>query len=117
MAPHEESLVIHDFKSFEEFWPHYLRQHADSRTRTLHFVGTTLAFWMMVAAVPLGSLLLFAAGPLVAYAFAWAGHASIEHNRPATFSFPLWSLRGDIRMYRYWLDGRLGGELRRAGLA
>ncbi|MFZ4805793.1 MAG: Mpo1-like protein [Hyphomicrobiaceae bacterium] len=106
-----------DFESFEEFWPHYLRQHADPVTRKLHFVGTTCALWMMMAAAWMGSLPLLVAAPIVAYAFAWAGHASIEHNRPATFSFPLWSLRGDIRMYRYWLDGRLGGELRRAGLA
>ncbi|MCS6857693.1 MAG: DUF962 domain-containing protein [Sandaracinaceae bacterium] len=29
------------FQSFEEFWPYYLSQHRDPRSRWLHFIGTT----------------------------------------------------------------------------
>ena len=105
------------FTSFEDFWPHYLRQHADPRTRAFHFAGTTVAAWTLVAALFVGEPLLVIAAFVAAYGFAWIGHASIERNKPATFGNPLWSLRGDIRMYRYWLDGRLGRELLRAGIA
>jgi hypothetical protein len=105
------------FATFEEFWPYYLRQHADPRTRALHFVGTTVAFWLIVGATLSGRpSLLFAAVP-AAYVFAWAGHSLVERNRPATFGSPLWSLRGDIRMYRLWLDGRVARELFRSGVS
>jgi hypothetical protein len=42
------------------------------------------------------------------------GHFFFEKNRPATFTYPLWSLRGDFRMFWLTLLGRMGTELDRA---
>ena len=47
------------------------------------------------------------AGVIWAYGFAWFGHFRVEHNRPATFTYPLWSLLGDFRMWGLMVRGRL----------
>jgi hypothetical protein len=101
---------------FAEFWPHYLRQHSRPRTRALHYLGTTLVVALALCALISGRWVLFAAIPLAGYFFAWIGHFSIERNRPATFSYPLWSLAADFRMWWLWLTRRLGPELERAGI-
>jgi hypothetical protein len=52
--------------------------------------------------------------PVVGYGSAWIGHFFFEKNKPATFTHPLWSLRGDFRMYWLMLIGRMGPEVERA---
>jgi hypothetical protein len=99
--------------SFEEFWPFYVSQHMRPATRALHFAGTTLVFASLAAALLVSPWWLLGA-PLGGYGFAWVGHFGVEKNRPATFTYPLWSLRGDFRMYRLMLLGRMAPEVRRA---
>jgi hypothetical protein len=133
--------------TFTDFWPKYLGEHRDPRSRWLHFCGTSGFLATLLAAVAqaplrmglalLASAVIFylsravearrsgvlsllavvvlcaVANPMslgavvFAYAFAWAGHFLIEKNRPATFTYPLWSLAGDMRMVSLMWRGQL----------
>ncbi len=104
------------YNTFAEFWPYYLREHARPQTRALHYIGTTLVVLLALAALMSGRWLSLAAMPLAGYFFAWIAHFAIEKNRPATFTYPLWSLAGDFKMWWLWLTGRLRPELDRVGV-
>lgn len=41
------------------------------------------------------------------YAFAWVGHFFFEHNRPASFIYPTYSLLGDLRMFAGMATGEV----------
>jgi hypothetical protein len=105
------------YRSFKEFWPFYLREHARPKTRALHYAGTSLVVAIALGALLSGRYALFAIMPLAGYGFAWIAHFKVEHNRPATFTYPLWSLAADFRMWGLWLTRRLTPELRAAGVA
>ena len=107
---------VAEMRTFVEFWPFYLREHARPATRTLHFAGTTLSLALLLAAAVLQRPWLVLAAVVCGYAFAWAGHFFVEHNKPATFKYPLWSLAADWKMWGLALTGRLAPELRRAGV-
>jgi hypothetical protein len=102
------------FRSFAEFWPFYLREHGDPRTRALHYVGTSLGIVLLIGFAFSGDWRLLLGSPIAGYAFAWLAHAFVERNKPATFTYPLWSLIGDFYMLFCWATGRLGAELERA---
>jgi hypothetical protein len=99
--------MAYRYASFSEFYPFYLSEHANPLCRRLHFVGTSLVLGFVVAAIASGNAWWLAAVPVAGYGFAWAGHFFFEHNRPATFTYPLWSLMGDWVMYRDMLIGRI----------
>jgi hypothetical protein len=99
--------------TFAEFWPFYVREHSRPLTRGLHYIGTTGVIASVLAAVTVGPLKLLALAPLFGYGFAWAGHFFVEHNRPATFKHPLWSLAADFVMYGKMLRGQMAQEARR----
>ena len=104
------------FSSFADFWPFYLREHSQPRTRALHYTGTTLAVAVAAFAVVTGHWRWLLAMPVAGYLFAWIAHFAVERNRPATFTHPLWSLAADFRMWWLWLTRRLEPELERAGV-
>ena len=76
-------------QSFAQFWPYYLGEHSRPGTRTLHLVGTSLSLCLALAGAVTGRGLLLLWALVCGYSFAWVGHFFVEHNRPATFRYPL----------------------------
>lgn len=97
-----------EFVSFREFYPYYLGEHANVACRRLHFVGSCLVLGV-IAVVAFGVLAPWwlLSVPLIGYGFAWVGHFFFEHNKPATFKHPFYSLAGDWVMFGQILTGRI----------
>ena len=100
-------------QSYREFWPFYVSQHLKPATRLLHFIGTSAVSVCVVAAIGTRQWWLLLLGPVVAYGPAWIAHFFFEHNKPATFTYPVWSLMGDFHMYALMWTGRMESEIRR----
>ena len=71
---------------------------------------------MLAAALLTRNWWLLLAIPVAAYGLAWVSHFFIEHNRPATFSQPIYSLLADHKMAFYMITGRLDAELARLNI-
>lgn len=95
------------FNSFSDFYPYYLEEHANRTCRRLHFAGTSLVILTALYAVFSGNWSALWLMPLLGYGFAWVGHFYFEHNRPATFQHPFYSLAGDFVMYKDIFTGKI----------
>ena len=104
------------FADYAAFWPFYLSQHAKRATRLVHVAGTCLALLALIKGIAGFSVGWLLMAPVIGYGGAWIAHAFIEKNHPATFTYPLWSLRGDFHMLWLWLSGRLEIEVARRGI-
>lgn len=95
------------FNRFADFYPYYLQEHSNKVCRRLHFMGSLLVLTVLALALISQQWFWLLALPLVGYGFAWVGHFFFEHNRPATFRYPLYSLLGDWVMLKDMLTGRI----------
>jgi hypothetical protein len=105
------------YSRYADFWPHYLREHSRGQTRYIHFAGTVLALLCLLLLIATGQLVWLPAALVAGYGPAWYAHYQVEKNHPATFTYPLWSLYSDFRMFGLWLRGGLTRELHKANLS
>ena len=101
------------FKSFEEFWPHYVAEHSHPTTRALHAVGTTAALTCVAALIAKRKWKLLPLALIPGYGAAWLAHFLVEKNKPATFDYPLWSFIGDYKMIGMMITGKMDDEVER----
>lgn len=95
------------YQSFGEFYPFYLQEHANRLCRRMHFIGSTLVLLALIKLLSTGNGWWLLAMPAAGYGCAWIGHFVFEKNRPATFTYPLYSLWGDWVMYKDMLTGKI----------
>lgn len=95
------------YTTFAEFYPFYLGEHRHPVSRRLHFLGSTNALALLLCWLAGGPLWLLPLALVQGYALAWVGHFFFEHNRPATFQYPVYSFLGDWRMWWDILRGRV----------
>ncbi len=95
------------FESFSEFYPFYLSQHGDRLNRRLHFTGLLTALVILAIAIIFQKWVLLILLPVFGYGFSWIGHFFFERNKPATFKYPLYSIMGDIVMFKDILLGKI----------
>lgn len=102
---------MNKFSSFAEFYRYYLNEHSHPVCRALHYTGSCLVLVVLLYVLFTqqwhGLWLL----PLIGYGFAWLGHLLFEHNKPATFKYPLYSLAADWVMLKDFLTGQLKHKL------
>lgn len=95
------------YKTFAEFYPFYLSEHSTIGCRRMHFIGD----WMVILALVRFFVTLnwwwILLAPVLGYGSAWIGHYFFEHNKPATFTYPIFSLIGDWAMFKDILVGKV----------
>lgn len=96
-----------EYATFAEFYPYYLSEHSNVICRRLHFVGTSLILVLIAYVLLTSSWSLLFLLPVIGYGFAWVGHYIFEKNRPATFTYPIYSFMGDWVMYKDMLIGKV----------
>ncbi|GEQ99043.1 membrane protein [Iodidimonas gelatinilytica] len=103
-------------ETYGEFFLYYLREHARPTTRALHYLAAFSALGVLMYGLIFGPLWIALLMPVAGYGPAWIAHFFIEKNRPATFTYPGWSLISDYVMTALWLTGKLGRWLDKAGV-
>lgn len=103
----EISIMTKKYQTFSEFYPFYLSQHDNQTCRRLHFIGSSLIVVLIMYAAQSSNWSLLWYIPLIGYGFAWVGHFVFEKNKPATFTYPIYSLMGDWVMFKDILIGKV----------
>ncbi|MFA6945670.1 MAG: DUF962 domain-containing protein [Pedobacter sp.] len=85
--------------TLKEFYPFYLKEHSNSTSRILHFIGTSLIILLIPVSIYLQDARFLILIPFVGYGFAWVGHFFFEKNKPATFKYPAYSLASDFILF------------------
>jgi hypothetical protein len=95
------------FENLKAFYPYYLSEHQNQSCRRLHFVGSSLILLLLASTLATQQWPLLCLIPVFGYGFAWFGHFFFEHNKPATFTYPFYSLLSDWVMFKDILIGRI----------
>ena len=98
------------FKNYQEFYYFYLSEHSNNVCRNLHYIGNTIVLLVLIYSIYTQDFILLWSLPVIGYGFAWIGHFFFEHNKPASFKWPIWSFVSDWVMLFQFITGTLKKE-------
>jgi len=93
-------MTAKKYQTFTEFYPFYLSQHKNKTCRRLHFIGSLLILLLIGYCIRYTYWQGLWFIPVIGYGFAWFGHFIFEKNKPATFTYPIYSFIGDWIMFK-----------------
>ena len=100
------------FPNYSAFFPHYLSEHKRPATRAFHYLGTVMEGVSVIAFILTFNPVFLLTALVGGYGFAWMSHALIERNKPATFTYPVWSYFADHHMAYLAITGVLNARLK-----
>ena len=74
--------------------------------KTYGFLASGLIASLMISNIAMAQYIWLAAIPVIGYGFAWEGHFFFEKNKPATFTYPFYSLASDFLLFFDLLRGK-----------
>jgi hypothetical protein len=93
-------MPIKKYQTFKAFYPFYLSQHQNVMCRRLHFIGSSIILLLIAYCINYNFWQGLWFIPVIGYGFAWIGHIIFEKNKPATFTYPIYSLLADWVMFK-----------------
>jgi hypothetical protein len=101
-------------KSFNDFWPHYLKAHGSRLSQAFHLGGLALSVAVAIALVSCGMVFFLVLAIVPAQLGAAIGHKlSPRKKDEAVEAHPDWAALADVRMCALLVTGRLERELAR----
>ncbi len=104
------------FKTFSDYWPHYVCEHSKLETRLIHCFAIICSILFSLLSVLLLNPIYLLLALVCGHFFAWFSHFLIEQNQPKTSFFPFWSFIADFKMCWMMFRGKMAGELERCQL-
>ena len=103
----------HEIRSFDEFWPEYLRAHSSPASRGFHAAGVLLSLAAAAALLSCGMVFFLVLAIVPAQLGAWVGHKLSPRKDTVSAEHPDWAVVADIKMCALAATGRLESELRK----
>jgi len=97
--------------TFKEFWKVYVMAHQDQKNRLFHFFATLTSIVLGIAFLVWQKITLLILMPVAAYSLAWFGHLFHEKNKPLTWTYPIYSLIADYKMFLLICLGKMEREV------
>jgi hypothetical protein len=96
-----------NIKTFSDFWPTYLEEHASRTSRWCHLGGLIVAAVLAAALVSIGMFFFLPLAVVPAHLGARLGHRLSPRTATVVAESPVWGAAADLKMCALMLTGRL----------